>query len=130
LANAPEVLIWGTGTPKREFLYVDDMADASVFAMQLNKEIYDQHTESMQSHINVGYGSDVTIAQLAIAVAKAANYQGRIGFDASKPDGAPRKWMDSGRLKRLGWHAQVDLDSGLTQAYQDFLKTCLPESAS
>ncbi|MBJ7257765.1 MAG: GDP-L-fucose synthase, partial [Akkermansiaceae bacterium] len=96
IANAPEVLIWGTGTSKREFLYVDDMAAASVFVMQLNKENYDQHTEPMQSHINVGYGEDVTIAQLATAVAKATNYQGRIGFDASKTDGTPRKWMDSG----------------------------------
>lgn len=123
LANAPEVLIWGTGTPKREFLYVDDMAAASVFVMDLAKEIYDQHTEPMQSHINVGYGADVTIAQLAAAVAKATNYQGGIGFDASKPDGAPRKWMDSGRLNRLGWQAKIDLEVGLKQAYEDFLKT-------
>jgi GDP-L-fucose synthase len=130
LANAPEVLIWGTGTPKREFLYVDDMAAASIFVMDLAKEIYDQYTEPMQSHINVGYGSDVTIAQLATAVAKVTNYQGRVGFDASKPDGALRKWMNSGRLNRLGWRAKVDLESGLTQAYQDFLKTCLLESAS
>jgi GDP-L-fucose synthase len=130
MANAPEVLIWGTGAPRREFLYVDDMAAASVFVMELNKEIYDQHTEPMQSHINVGFGADITIAELANAVAKATGYAGKIGLDSSKPDGPPRKWMDSGRLNRLGWHAQVDLDSGLTQAYQDFLKTCLPESAS
>jgi GDP-L-fucose synthase len=130
VANAPEVLIWGTGTPKREFLYVDDMAAASVFVMELPKDIYDRHTEPMQSHINVGFGADVTIAELATVVAKATDYSGKIGFDASKPDGPPRKWMDSGRLNRLGWHAQVDLDSGLIQAYQDFLKTCLPESAS
>jgi GDP-L-fucose synthase len=121
LANAPEVLIWGTGTPKREFLYVDDMAAASIFVMDLAKEIYDQHTKPMQSHINVGYGSDVTITQLATAVAKATNYEGRIGFDASKPDGAPRKWMDSDRLNRLGWQAKIDLEVGLQQAYEDFL---------
>ncbi|OZA07337.1 MAG: GDP-fucose synthetase, partial [Polynucleobacter sp. 24-46-87] len=85
LGNAPEVVIWGTGTPKREFLYVDDMAAASVFVMDLNKSIYDQHTEPMQSHINVGFGSDVTIAELASAVAKATGYQGKISFDPSKP---------------------------------------------
>lgn len=123
LANAPEVLIWGSGTPKREFLYVDDMAAASIFVMDLAKEIYDHYTEPMQSHINVGYGSDVTIAQLATAVAKATNYQGRIGFDASKPDGTPRKWMDSSRINRLGWHSKVDLETGLKLAYTDFLRT-------
>ena len=123
VANAPEVLIWGSGTPKREFLYVDDMAAASVFVMELSKDIYDQHTQPMQSHINVGYGDDVTITQLASAVAKATGYQGNIGFDPSKPDGAPRKWMDSGRLNRLGWQAKVDLESGLKEAYADFLAT-------
>jgi GDP-L-fucose synthase len=122
IANAPEVLIWGTGAPRREFLYVDDMAAASVFVMQLNKETYDQYTEPMQSHINVGYGEDVTIAQLASTVARATSYSGKISFDASKPDGPPRKWMDSGRLNRLGWQAQVDLETGLKQAYADFLK--------
>ena len=123
IANAPEVLIWGTGTPKREFLYVDDMAAASVFVMELSKEIYNQHTQPMQSHINVGFGDDVTIADLAKAVAKATGYAGKIGFDTSKPDGTPRKWMDSSRLNRLGWQATVDLETGLQQAYADFLKT-------
>jgi len=121
VANAPEVVIWGTGTPRREFLYVDDMAAASVFVMQLDKATYDSQTEPMQSHINVGYGSDVTIAELATAVAKAIGYQGNIAFDLSKPDGAPRKWMDSGRLNRLGWHAEVPLDNGLKLAYADML---------
>jgi len=121
VANAPEVVIWGTGIPRREFLYVDDMAAASVFVMQLDKATYDSQTEPMQSHINVGYGSDVTIAELASAVAKATGYQGSISFDPSKPDGAPRKWMDSGRLNRLGWHAQVPLDDGLKLAYADML---------
>ena len=123
IANAPEVLIWGTGTPKREFLYVDDMAAASVFVMELSKNIYDQHTQPMQSHINVGFGDDVTIADLAAAVAKATGYAGKIGLDTSKPDGAPRKWMDSGRLNRLGWQAKVNLETGLKNAYADFLKT-------
>jgi len=121
VANAPEVVIWGTGTPRREFLYVDDMAAASVFVMQLDKVTYDSQTEPMQSHINVGYGSDVTIAELANAVAKATGYQGKIAFDPSKPDGTPRKWMDSGRLNRLGWHAQVPLEDGLKLAYADML---------
>lgn len=122
IVNSPEVLIWGTGTPKREFLYVDDMAAASVFVMDLAKDIYDQHTSPMQSHINVGYGSDVTIAELAKEVGTAVGYQGQIAFDSTKPDGSPRKWMDSGRLNKLGWQAKVDLRIGLKQAYNDFLK--------
>ena len=117
ITNAPEVVIWGTGTPRREFLYVDDMAAASVFVMQLSKEIYDSQTEPMQSHINVGFGSDVTIAELATAVGTAVGYQGKISFDASKPDGSPRKWMSSDRLNALGWQAQVGLELGLAQAY-------------
>ena len=121
VSNAPEVLIWGTGSPKREFLYVDDMAAASVFVMDLDKTIYDQHTQPMQSHINVGFGSDITIAELASAVAKAVGYEGKIGYDPIKPDGAPRKWMDSGKLASLGWSAKMDLRQGLSMAYQDFL---------
>ena len=120
IANAPEVVIWGTGTPRREFLYVDDMAAASVFVMELDKAIYDSQTQPMQSHLNVGYGADVTITELASAVAKATGYQGSISFDATKPDGAPRKWMDSSRLNRLGWTPQVNLETGLAQAYQAF----------
>ena len=122
LANAPEVVIWGTGTPRREFLYVDDMAAASVFVMQLDKATYDSQTEPMQSHINVGYGSDVTIAELANAVAKATGYQGNITFDPSKPDGTPRKWMDSGRLNRLEWFHKINLGQGLEYSYADFAK--------
>jgi GDP-L-fucose synthase len=121
LSNAPEVVIWGTGTPRREFLYVDDMAAASVFVMQLDKSTYDSQTEPMQSHINVGYGSDITIAELAYAIAKATNYQGKIGFDASKPDGAPRKWMSSDRLNQMGWTPKVNLEVGLVNAYQEML---------
>jgi GDP-L-fucose synthase len=121
VANSPEVLIWGTGTPRREFLYVDDMAAASVFVMHLAKDIYDLHTQPMQSHINIGFGSDVTIVELATAVAKATGYQGAIAFDPSKPDGSPRKWMDTNRLNRLGWNAKVSLDEGLRLAYKAFL---------
>ena len=121
LAHAPSVAIWGTGTPRREFLYVDDMAAASVYVMQLPKAIYDQHTTPMQSHINVGCGSDVTIAEVAQAIAQTVGYTGHIEFDTTKPDGPPRKWMDSSRLNKLGWQAQVNLREGLARAYQDFL---------
>ena len=120
VSNAPEVVIWGTGTPRREFLFVDDMAAASVFVMDLDKAIYDQHTEPMQSHINVGFGSDVTIAELAKVVGAAVGYQGAISFDSTKPDGAPRKWMDSSRLNQLGWKASVGLEQGLQKAYEEF----------
>ena len=123
VSNEPEVVIWGTGTPRREFLFVDDMAAASVFVMELDKKIYDQHTKPMQSHINVGFGSDITIAELAKAVGDAVGYQGKISSDTSKPDGSPRKWMDSSRLNRLGWSAKTALQEGLALAYSDFLKT-------
>ena len=119
-SNAPSVSIWGSGTPRREFLYVDDMASASVHVMQLPKTEYEQYTQPMQSHINVGSGSDVTIADLALAIAQAVGYTGQIDFDATKPDGAPRKWMDSSRLNALGWQAKVSLIEGLSLAYQDF----------
>jgi GDP-L-fucose synthase len=121
VANAPSVAIWGTGTPRREFLYVDDMAAASVHVMQLPKATYGQHTTPMQSHINVGSGSDVTIAEVAQTIAQTVGYSGQIEFDTSKPDGAPRKWMDSSRLNALGWQTKVDLDNGLAAAYQDFV---------
>jgi GDP-L-fucose synthase len=121
VAQAPSVSIWGTGTPKREFLYVDDMAAASVHVMNLPKPTYDQHTNPMLSHINVGYGSDVSIAEAAQTIAQVVGYTGEVSFDTSKPDGTPRKWLDSSRLNSLGWQAQVPLPQGLTQAYQDFL---------
>lgn len=118
--NAPEVIIWGTGTPRREFLYVDDMASASVFVMELSKAIYDQHTEPMQSHINVGSGLDLTISELAKTIGKIVGYQGRIEFDASKLDGAPRKLMNSDCLSKLGWKRYTDLEAGLRLAYVGF----------
>jgi GDP-L-fucose synthase len=119
--NLPEVVIWGTGKPKREFLYVDDMADASVYVMNLDKTTYDLHTTQMESHINVGSGSDVTIAELAFEIAKVTGYQGNIKFDASKPDGAPRKLMDSNRLNNLGRRAKTELQDGLRMTYEDML---------
>ena len=121
-SGAPEVAIWGSGTPRREFLYVDDMAAASVFVMNLPLQAYQAQTSPMQSHLNVGSGKDVTIAELALAVGQAVGYGGNITFDTSKPDGAPRKWMDSGRLNALGWQAQVDLAAGLRSAYADFVQ--------
>ena len=121
-SHAPQVTIWGSGTPCREFLFVDDMASASVHVMNLPKATYDQHTCPMQSHINVGYGSDITIAKLAKTVGQVVGYTGEIDFDTSKPDGAPRKLMDSSRLQSLGWRAKIDLQDGLALAYQDFLK--------
>lgn len=120
LQQAPQVAIWGTGSPLREFLYVDDMAAASVFVMGLEPAIYQAHTQPMQSLVNVGYGSDVTIAELARAVAHVVGYGGDIGFDTTKPDGPPRKLMDSSQLNRLGWAPQIDLTTGLTWAYADF----------
>ena len=121
LGPQPSVLIWGTGTPKREFLYVDDMAAACVHVMNLDKTTYDQHTQPMLSHINVGCGHDITIHEVAQTIGKVIGYQGEITFDPSKPDGPPRKLMDSSRLNALGWQAQVDMESGLKTAYQDFL---------
>jgi GDP-L-fucose synthase len=119
--NLPEVVIWGTGTPRREFLYVDDMAAASVFVMELDKAIYDTQTILMESHINVGYGGDITINELAYLISQVTDFKGKILFDHSKADGAPRKWMDSEKLNQLGWTPRIDLGEGLKMAYEDFV---------
>ena len=119
--NASTVTIWGTGTPRREFLYVDDMAEASVHVMNLDQATYGVHTQPMQSHINVGYGQDITIRELAQTVGQIVGYHGRITFDPSKPDGTPCKLMDSGRLNALGWQARVSLEEGLSVTCKDFL---------
>ncbi|WP_254607068.1 GDP-L-fucose synthase [Rhodoferax sp. BAB1] len=118
-AGAQEVSVWGSGTARREFLYVDDMAAASVFVMNLPPEIYQAQVQPQLSHINVGFGSDVTIAELAATVARVVGYEGRISYDRSKPDGTPRKLMDLGRQNALGWQARVGLEQGLSLAYQD-----------
>ncbi len=118
-----EVAIWGSGAPRREFLYVDDMAAASVFVMNLDKAVYEVHTQSMQGHINVGFGSDMTIKELSETVSRVVGYRGRIVFDATRPDGPPRKFMNSNLLKGMGWQAQVNLPDGLAAAYHDFLNT-------
>ncbi len=117
---AAEVLIWGTGRPRREFLYVDDMAEASVFVMNLPSSTYESVVSPNQSHLNVGCGSDLTIEELARAVGEVVGYSGRITFDTTKPDGVPRKWLDSGRLNDLGWLPKTALHVGLQSAYADF----------
>jgi len=122
------VTVWGSGMPMREFLYVDDMAAASVYVMSLDKALYDQHTRPMLSHINVGCGYDITIRRLAETVATVVGYGGEITFDTSKPDGTLRKLMDSSRLNALGWQAKVQLEDGLSIAYSDFLETQFPRS--
>ena len=118
---APEVLIWGTGAPMREFLYVDDMAEACLHIMELDQDSYARNTQSMLSHINIGTGEDLSIRDLAQTIGEVVGYQGRIAFDTTKPDGAPRKLMDVGRMKSLGWRPQVGLSDGLQLAYADFL---------
>ena len=120
--RAPSVTIWGTGTPRREFLYVDDMAAACVHVMNLPKANFDQYSKSMLSHINVGCGHDVTIRELAETIARVIGYEGDIAFDPTKPDGTPRKLMDSTRLNTLGWRAQMGLEAGLEKTYENFLQ--------
>ncbi len=122
-SQAPSVSIWGSGTPRREFLYVEDLAAACIHVMDLPKATYDKHTTPMQSHINVGFGTDISIHELALAVSRTVGFQGQIQFDTSKPDGAPRKLMDSSLLNTLGWKAITGLEQGLKLAYQDFLLT-------
>ena len=117
----PEVIAWGTGRAMREFLYVDDMAAASIFVMNLDKTIYDKHTEPMLSHINIGTGVDCTIKELTETIAKVVGYTGEIVWDSSKPDGTPRKLMDVNRLKSLGWQYSIDLEQGLKKTYDWFL---------
>ncbi len=118
---APEVLIWGTGAPMREFLYVDDMAEACLHIMELDPDSYARNTQPMLSHINIGTGEDLSIRELAKTIGDVVGYQGRIAFDTTKPDGTPRKLMDVARMKSLGWRPQVGLRDGLALAYADFL---------
>jgi nucleoside-diphosphate-sugar epimerase len=121
-SNAEEVVVWGTGTPMREFLHVDDMAAASLFVLDLDAAVYKDNTSDMLSHINVGTGVDVTIRELAETIARITGFGGRIVFDTSKPDGTPRKLMDVSRLARMGWRAGIGLEAGLKNAYQWFLE--------
>lgn len=122
VSGASEVVIWGTGTPRREFLYVDDMASASIHVMDLDRATIMAHTEPMRSHINIGCGEDVMISEVASLIAKVTGFEGKIVFDTSKADGAPRKWLDTGCLTRLGWRPHVSLEEGLVETYQSFLR--------
>ncbi|WP_417275551.1 GDP-L-fucose synthase [Celeribacter halophilus] len=121
-AGADSVTVWGSGNPMREFLHVDDMAEASLFVLDLDDEIYQRETQPMLSHINVGSGTDVTIRELAETVAEVTGFQGELKFDATKPDGTPRKLMDVSRLKRLGWEASIPLKKGIQETYDWFLQ--------
>lgn len=120
--GADEVVVWGSGKPMREFLHVDDMAEASLFVMNLDQASYARETQPMLSHINVGSGTDVTIRELAETVARITGFQGKLTFDASKPDGTLRKLMDVSRLDRLGWRARIDLEDGIRETYAWFLQ--------
>jgi len=119
--HLPNVAVWGSGSPRREFLYVDDMAAATVHVMNLDYTTYEKQIHPMNSHINIGYGEDITIHELAHKIAKEVGYKGGVMFDSFKPDGSPQKLMDSSRIKSLGWSPKVDLDIGLHLAYKDFL---------
>ena len=122
MQDLPSVTVWGSGSPMREFLYVDDMASACLHVMNLPKEVYGEHVLPMSSHINVGTGKDCTIRELANTIARAVGYRGEILWDTSKPDGTPRKLLDVGLLKRLGWQYSVELDEGIERTYQWFLQ--------
>jgi GDP-L-fucose synthase len=122
LAQAPEVVVWGSGKPKREFLHVDDMAAASIYVMQLDPSSYAANTQEMLSHINVGTGLDCTIHELVETLTKVIGFKGNVLFDHTKPDGAPRKLMDVSRLKNLGWEYSISLEQGLKNTYQWFLQ--------
>ena len=123
LNDAANVVVWGSGTPMREFLYVDDMAAASVHVMNLSKDVYDKQTDPMMSHINVGTGVDCTIRELAETMQRVVGFDGELAFDATKPDGTPRKLMDVSRLKSLGWQYDLSLEQGLEKTYQWFLSS-------
>jgi len=119
--NDAEVVVWGTGNAMREFLYVDDMAEASLFVLELNEEIYKKNTQPMLSHINVGTGRDTTIREMAETMKEVVGYKGKLIFDTTKPDGAPRKLIDVTRLENMGWKYSIDLESGLKETYKWYL---------
>ena len=119
VSNSPEIVIWGSGAPMREFMYVDDMAAAAIFVMNIDSAKFLDKIKPMQSHINIGYGSDISIADLARLIARVVGFNGKILFDLSKPDGMPKKLMDSSLLRGLGWNPTIDLIQGLEFAYDD-----------
>ena len=120
--GAEEVVIWGSGTPRREFLHVDDMADACLFVLNLAKSTYRENTRPMLSHLNVGSGEDVSIAELARLLAKVTGFSGRISYDRSRPDGTPRKLLDVSRLAAMGWRSKIGLEQGIGRTYEWFLQ--------
>jgi len=120
--NDSEVVVWGTGNAMREFLYVDDMAAASLFVLELDEQIYQANTKSMLSHINVGTGKDITIREMAETMKEVVGFKGKLIFDTTKPDGAPRKLIDVSRLSNMGWEYSVDLKDGLSKTYKWYLK--------
>jgi GDP-L-fucose synthase len=119
--DAEVVTIWGTGQPRREFLHVDDMAEASLFVLDLPKDVYEANTEPMLSHINVGSGTDITVLDLAYLVARTVGFTGEIRTDPSKPDGTMRKLMDVSRLGRMGWMARIPLEDGVRDAWHWYM---------
>jgi GDP-L-fucose synthase len=119
--GSKQVVIWGSGTPMREFLHVDDMAAASVHVMDLPKAVYREHTQPMLTHVNVGTGVDCTIRELAETIARVTGFTGQLIFDTSMPDGAPRKLLDTSKLAALGWQASITLEAGLRNTYEWFL---------
>jgi GDP-L-fucose synthase len=119
--NDTEVAVWGTGNAMREFLYVDDMAQASLFVLELDEETYRANTQPMLSHINVGTGKDITIREMAEVMQRVVEYEGKLTFDAAKPDGAPRKLIDVARLSNMGWKYNIDLEDGLEKTYNWYL---------
>ena len=120
-SGAETVTVWGSGRPRREFLHVDDMAEAALFVMDLDRATYAANTDPMLSHINVGTGADIPIAELARLIAAATGFTGEIAFDDTKPDGAPRKLLDVSRLAALGWQARIGLEAGLADALDWYL---------
>jgi len=122
ISNLESVTIWGTGTPKREFLYVDDLAQASIHVMNLDKKIYDEQISSESSHINVGSGKELSIKELAETIKEVIDFKGRINFDSNKPDGSSRKLLNSERINKLGFNPKTDLKEGLIKTYKEYVK--------
>jgi GDP-L-fucose synthase len=121
--NLESITIWGTGTPKREFLYVDDLAQASIHVMNLDKKIYNEQISSLSSHINIGSEKELTIKELAKTIKEVINFKGKIQFDTSKPDGSPRKFLNSDRINKFGFKPKTDLKEGLIKTYQDYIES-------
>ena len=121
MRELPKIEIWGSGKPRREFLHVDDLSEGAIHIMNLSKKRFDKNTTSLQSHINIGYGVDIKISDLAVEISRIVNYKGKIEFDISKPDGPKQKLMDSSLINNLGWKPKTSLIDGLKSTYMDFL---------